>query len=170
MKKEVELKFRVQDFSPIRKKLKILGAKLIWKGREENWFFDTKTKLLRRQKILLRVRESDGAFLTLKESQRVERGMKVAHEYEVTVSSAKNLRSIFQHSGFIIYFHYSKNREHWKLPNAVIELDTLNPKKKYVEVEASREQIKKLAEALELDLAKGISKTYPELLRGKDVI
>lgn len=170
MKKEIELKFRVKDFRPIRRKLKAFGAKLVWKGREENWFFDTKIKALRRKKILLRVREADGGQLTLKEKSRVERGMKVAHEYEVGVSDAKMMRSILNHLGLSVYFTYAKLREHWELPNAHIELDTLSNQRKFVEIEAPKEKIKKLAGILNLDITKGTAETYVELLRGKDVI
>ncbi len=39
MAKEIELKFLVDSLEPIRKNLKKLGAKLEWKGKEENWVF-----------------------------------------------------------------------------------------------------------------------------------
>ena len=45
MKKEVELKFFVDDLGVLRKKLKNLGAKFEWAGSERDFYFDTAGKL-----------------------------------------------------------------------------------------------------------------------------
>lgn len=112
MKKEIELKFFVDDLGPVRKKLKKLGAKLLWKGREENWLFDTKSHLLQKRRVVLRVKKSDAGRLTWKEKQRIERGAKVAHEYEVVVDRPLMMVEILKHLGYIVWVRYSKYREH----------------------------------------------------------
>lgn len=172
MKREVELKFRVDDFAEIRKKLKNLGAKLVWKGREEDWLFDTKDHQLQKRNVILRVRKSDGGHLTWKERPKkfVKAGVKMLHEYETAISDPSVAVFIFRRLGFGVWVHYFKHREHWKLPGAVVELDTLNKKFKFVEVEASRRNIKLFAKKLGLDFAESTTQNYIQVLekiRGK---
>ena len=172
MKREVELKFFVNDFARIRKQLKQFGAKLIWKGREEDWLFDTKDHQLQRRNVILRIRKSDTGYLTWKERPKkfVKSGVKVLHEYETVVCDPPVGVFILQRLGFGVWVHYFKYREHWKLPGAIVELDTLDKKFKFVEVEASRKNIKSLAKKLGLDFVKSTTNNYIQILekiRGK---
>ncbi len=164
MKKEIELKFRVKDFAPIRKKLKSLGAKLVWKGREKNWFFDTKDRIFLKNDSGLRLKVSDRARLNLKEGKHIERGVKIAYENEAEVDNPVVIRYILEKLGCKIYFQYSKHREHWNLWNGHVELDTVRGMK-FVEVEASHKNIRKIARLLNLDFARTTTKSYTQILR-----
>lgn len=170
MKKEIELKFRVDDFTQARKKLHQEGAVLEWKGIEQNWFFDTPRRDLRKRDAALRIKIVDDTRITLKEKQPEQKGMKVADEYQVTVDDAKTMREIFERIGFVETLHYRKRREHWILGNIQIELDELSPSHRYVEIEASIPRIKNLARKLNLDLAKSTTKTYIQLVKELNIV
>lgn len=164
--KETELKFRVDDFSSIRKKLRALRATCIWKGEEENWLFDTPDFKIRRGNQALRIKTMGNTSLTLKTGKKVVRGAKVAEEYQVMITDAKIGRTILERLGYRVTLHYKKHREHWKLRKSYIELDTLEDGRKFVEIESTHDGIKKIARKLNLDFAKGTPESYTKLLVG----
>lgn len=162
MAKEIELKFRVDDFSSIRKKLRALGATCLWKGREENWLFDTPDFHI--HKNTLRIKTMGDTSLTLKTSKRIVRGAKVAEEYQVMITDAKIGRTILEKLGYRVTLHYKKYREHWRIGKSYIELDTLDDGRKFVEIESTHKGIKNLARKLNLDFSKSTPLSYTALL------
>lgn len=166
MTKEIELKFRVENFGNLREKLKKLGAKLEWKGKEENWYFDTPNNGLRKKDSALRIKRMGDVKLTLKEGRHIERGVKVATEYQVVVDDPHIMKIILEKLGFDNVLYYRKYREHWRLGNAYIELDTLNSKR-FVEIEAFHKLLKELVYKLGLDFTKSTTKSYTHILKEK---
>ncbi|OGZ96313.1 MAG: hypothetical protein A2847_02840 [Candidatus Sungbacteria bacterium RIFCSPHIGHO2_01_FULL_50_25] len=165
MMKEIELKFRVDDFSPIRKKLRVLGGKCLWKGKEENWFYDRKDKFLKKSGKLLRIKKMGDVRLTLKANHLRIKGMKVQDEYQTALDRPDEMIKILSHLGFLRMSGYTKYREHWKLKNAWVELDTINKGEKFVEIEGARKQIQSLARIFDLDFKQSTAETYGELIR-----
>ncbi|MBX4190015.1 class IV adenylate cyclase [Candidatus Parcubacteria bacterium] len=149
---ETEVKFRVKSFKSIISALKVVGAKLIWKGREENFFYDTPTMILKKEDKTLRLRrEPTGkVVLTLKSSLRSGKKYKVKREYQITTDNFKNAHLILTRLGYKPWFQYTKNRQHWKVGNVVVELDTLG-KSKFVEIESSKKRINEYAAILGLN-------------------
>src|SRR3990167_8413725 len=95
--KEIEVKFKVTDFSHIRSKLRSLGAHLIWKGMEENIFFDTKERQLYKKGILFRLRRwnDHSVVLTVKTTPKNNsRTFKVKKEFEVEVEDFGTAREM----------------------------------------------------------------------------
>lgn len=164
MAKEIELKFRVDDFSSIRKKLRALGGKLLWKGREKNWLFDTPDSHI--HKNTLRIKTMSDTSLTLKTDKRIVQGAKVAEEYQIMITDAKIGRTILEKLGYRVTLHYKKHREHWKIEKSYIELDTLKDGRKFVEIESTHRGIKNLARKLNLDFSKSTPESYTKLLTG----
>src|SRR3989338_1782247 len=82
MKKEVELKFFVSDFLSVRKKLRLLGAKLEWSGNEKSWYFDTSSRALKKKHAVLRLRTTNISFITYKEKISGTR-FKIMDEYQL---------------------------------------------------------------------------------------
>lgn len=162
--KEIELKFRVDDFSSIRKKLRALGGKLLWKGREENWFFDARDFRIRKNHDTLRIKTMGDTSLTLKTDKRIVRGAKVAEEYQIMITDAKIGRTILEKLGYRVTLHYKKYREHWKIEKSYIELDTLEDGRKFVEIESTHKGIKNLARKLNLDFSRSTPLSYTALL------
>ena len=164
MAKEIELKFRVDDFSSIRKKLRALGGKLLWKGREENWLFDTPDFKIRKGNQTFRIKTMGDTSLTLKTGKKVVKGAKVAEEHQIMITDAKIGRIILEKLGYRVTLHYKKYREHWRIGKSFVELDTLKDGRKFVEVESTHEGIKKLAKKINLDFTKSTPESHTKLL------
>lgn len=163
---ETEVKFRVKSFGAIRARIKKLGGYLHWKGEERNYFFDTKDSALRKRKTTLRLRGREGgkAALTIKITPERDHGKyKVMREYEIGVSDVKEAARMLTLLGFEQWFQYKKQREHWELGRAHVELDAVG-KLKFVEIEASKKKIDALAKAFELDWKTSTTKGYLTIL------
>ena len=164
MAKEIELKFRVDDFSSIRKKLRALGGKLLWNGREENWLFDTPDFKIRKGNQMFRIKTMGDTSLTLKTGKKVVKGAKVAEEHQIMITDAKIGRIILEKLGYRVTLHYKKHREHWRIGTSFVELDTLGDGRKFVEIESTHKGIKKLARKLNLDFTRNTPESYTKLL------
>lgn len=166
---ETEVKFRVKSFSAVRVRIKKLGGKLEWYGEERNFFFDTPEKILRQRKATLRLRERENgpAALTIKITPERDHGKyKVMREYEITVSDVAETAQMLKLLGFEQWFQYKKQREHWELGRAHVELDSVG-KLKFVEIEASKKKIDALAKALGLDWKDSTTKGYLTILKAR---
>ncbi|MDO8584580.1 MAG: class IV adenylate cyclase [bacterium] len=166
---ETEVKFRVKSFNAVRANIKKLGGVCEWKGEERNYFFDTPDKTLRKQKATLRLRERENgpAALTIKITPERNHGKyKVMQEYEITVSDVSETARMLKLLGFAQWFKYKKQREHWKVSGAHIELDFVG-KLRFVEIEASKKKIDALAKTLGLDWKNSTTKGYLSILGEK---
>lgn len=163
--KEIELKFKVKNFKGVRSKLKKLDAKLVWCGQEQSYFFDTPQNTLKNNKKVLRIKKQDKITLTFKDkSANGDKKYKIAYEHEIVIDDIKTAKEILKGLGFIQWFEYTKYREHWKLKDAVVELDTLE-NHYFVEIEASKKRINELAQLLGFDWSQSTSKNYLEILK-----
>ena len=165
---ETEVKFKVKNFRDVIPKIKKLGASLEWKGIEENYFFDTPTNKLKkkRQRLRLRKWEKHSNSLTLKiKPIKMTRGYKVRSEFQIIVDDLKIARDILKNLGFVEYFQYKKHRQHWKLKDAIIELDKIRDSHYFVEIEAKKSKINQLAMLLNLDWKQSTSKGYLAILK-----
>ncbi|MBI3627243.1 MAG: class IV adenylate cyclase [Candidatus Sungbacteria bacterium] len=165
--KEIEIKFMVASFDAIIPKLKKLGARCEWKGLEESYFFDTRSKTLKSKRQMLRLRRWQGHSnsLTLKlEPEKDSAKFKIRDEYQITISDINVMRNILKFLGFREYMRYKKCREHWRVQDAAIELDTVY-NLKFVEIEGSREAIHKMAAELGLDWSAMTTKGYLSIIR-----
>jgi len=164
---EIEAKFKVKDHRAIREKLLVMGAKLIWKGKEESYFFDTARRDLDKKGEQLRLRTSPGnaALLTFKKRvDRKEKRYKIRGEYELNLPDIKQARAFIEAMGYKEYFRYYKMREHYKLGDVFVELDRLSGLH-FVEVEASRPDIERIAKALDLNWNDAMKKGYVTIVR-----
>lgn len=163
MKKEIEVKFFVNDLGTVRKRLKKLAAKFEWRGSEHDIFLDTAKLALKRRGDILRIRQSKENRVTFKRNVRAHKKFKIADEHELDIGNAKELQTIFEHLGFNQHFEYKKKREYWEYENACVTLDKL-PFGCFVEVEASQKKIKNIAVKLGLDFDKSTTKGYRRLV------
>lgn len=149
--KEIEVKFKVNSFDSIRAKLKKMGAGLVWEGMEESYFFDTRSKNLRKRGTILRLRRWDNHsnILTVKTKAFRNKKYKIKHEYEIEINDIKAAQELFFALGFVEYFRYKKYREHWRVSDASIELDKVEHLL-FVEIEASPKEIDRIADMLGL--------------------
>lgn len=163
MKKEIEVKFFVDDLSVVRRKLKKGGAKFEWKGEERDVFLDTANFALKKRGDILRIRRSKENRITFKRNVRTHKKFKIADEHQLDISDAKELQTIFAYIGFKAHLEYKKEREYWEYDGACVTLDKL-PFGCFVEVEASQKKIKGIAVKLGLNFYKSTTKGYRRLV------
>jgi predicted adenylyl cyclase CyaB len=161
MKKEIELKFKIENPGLIRKKLRNLKAKFIGKVFEKTIKFDTKNDGLEKQGKFLRVRTGFENVITFKKKiNKVDKNFKEREEIEVEISDPEKMEKILENLGFAKKWGMEKYREKWILGNVEVVIDKLPKMGNFIEIEGSKKAIQKTAKILGLDLKEGITKTY----------
>lgn len=148
---EIEVKFFLQDLQPLKKQLIRLGAESSGRFFETNVRFEDRQNSLIKKNALLRLRKDNGVTLTYKSSpDDSDENFKVYNELEVEVSDFETMESILNSLGFYTAQVYEKWRETLVLENTHFCLDTM-PFGNFLEIEGSRDNIKKMAQQLGLD-------------------
>jgi predicted adenylyl cyclase CyaB len=161
MKKEIELKFKIENPGLIRKKLRNLKAKFIGKAFEKTIKFDTKNDGLKKQGKFLRVRTGFENVITFKKRRnKVDKNFKEREEIEVEISDPEKMEKILENLGFTKKWVMEKYREKWILGNVEVVIDKLPKMGYFIEIEGSKRAIQKTAKILGLDLKKRITETY----------
>ena len=164
--RETEVKFEVDTFVDIIKKLQELGGKLIWTGREENLYFDFPEKKLRGSGKMLRLREWKGhsVSVTLKEKiLNTSDQYKIRNELELAAPDIKTARAFLNALGLTETKKYAKYRWHWAVGDAHVELDDVCGKC-FVEIEGTKKKIRHLAKRLGLDWNRATTESYITLI------
>ena len=162
---EIEVKFVVDDAADMRRRVVDLGATVkAPRTYETNITFDTAEGRLRRAGRLLRLRRDRRNVLTYKEpAAREDADFKVRNEFEVEVSDFAQARAIVEGLGFAAAMRYEKYRETFSYQGAEILLDEL-PVGNFMEIEATREEIRSIAAALGLDFSTRLRGSYGDIL------
>ncbi|UCD89784.1 MAG: class IV adenylate cyclase [Desulfobacterales bacterium] len=142
---EIEVKFYLSDISAIRYCIIELGAENRGQVFETNIRFEDDGKNLIRNKSLLRLRKDTKTTLTYKSEPRSKDNQyKIFRELEVEVSHFSTMKRILESLGFREEQRYEKRRETFILKDTLLCLDSM-PYGDFLEIEGSKEQIKKLA-------------------------
>jgi adenylate cyclase class 2 len=161
---EIEVKIKVQLLDPLRTKIKLLPAALeAARGFERNIVFDTSQNKLRKQGILLRLRQQGlRTILTMKMPVRENSVYKVREETEVEVSDFASMEKVMQAIGFQIFFIYEKYREVFNALGTLIMIDE-TPIGNFIEIEGSPDRIDAVAAHLGFTTADYITDSYYQL-------
>lgn len=169
--KEIEVKFPVKNHREVRSLIKDTGARLVWEGVDESWFFDTPKGALKRKHQILRLRRqgSHSITLTIKSPPRGKKDVrfKVRHEYEIELENLKDAMCMLDILSYYEWFHYKKYREHWiwNAAHVKVELDRLRDGRRFVEIEGPKNGIRAAASVLGLDWKQATIKSYVSLLQ-----
>lgn len=165
---ESELKFRLAgpgDHTRLRALLRKQGGKIEGSYEEENFRFEGRGKVTRRNTLRLRVLDGGPrGVLTAKGPAQFVGGVKVREETEVDVQDGHSMLDLLQLLGFRVLVVYRKNRTVWKLGPASVTLDRLDFGY-FVEVEGPLESVPAIARSLGLDPAKALKDSYSVLAR-----
>jgi predicted adenylyl cyclase CyaB len=165
---ESELKFRLDgqgDHTRLRAALRKLGAKLDGSYAEENYRFEGRGKITRRNTLRLRVLDGGPrGVLTAKGPAQFVAGVKVREETEASVTEAHAMLDLLQQLGFRVLVVYRKQRAVWKLGPTSVTLDKLDFGH-FVEVEGPLESVAEVARSLGLDPAKAVRDSYSVMAR-----
>jgi len=165
---EAELKFRLGgpgDHARLRAALRKLGGKLEGSYDEENFRFEGRGKITRRNTLRLRVLDGGPrGVLTAKGPAQFVAGVKVRTETEVAVEDGHATLDLLQQLGFRVLVVYRKQRAVWKLGTTAVTLDKLDFGY-FTEVEGPLEEVAGIARSLGLDPAKALKDSYSVLAR-----
>ena len=165
---EAELKFRLDgpgDHARLRAALRKLGGKLEGSYDEENFRFEGRGKITRRNTLRLRVLDGGPrGVLTAKGPAQFRDGVKVREETEVVIEDGHATLDLLQQLGFRVLVVYRKHRAVWKLGPAAITLDKLDFGY-FTEVEGPLEEVPNIARSIGLDPAKAVKDSYSVLAR-----
>lgn len=163
---EVEVKFLLDDFEAIRRRLDGVGAPLVApRVFERNVRFDTADESLLARQELLRLRQDTRARLTFKgpAAQDEQSEAKVREEIEVEVSDFDRMSAILQRLGFRPVQVYEKYRQTYQWRAVEIVLDEM-PFGRFVELEGAEADLRTVAVALGLDWSRRLLTNYLELM------
>lgn len=133
---EREVKVRVDDLDAVRRRLVEADAELLEpRSRECNTLFDRDGELQGHGCALRLRRDGQGARITFKGPAVFEQEVKSRTELETSVGDADRFEQILVALGLSATLRYEKDREQWRLGEAVVALDH-TPLGDFVEVEA----------------------------------
>jgi len=155
------VKIKVQSVEPWRQKIRLLPAALeAERVFEKNIVFDTAKKRLKKQGVLLRLRQQGArAILTVKKPVPGNSVYKVRDETEAHVSDFADMEKIIRAIGFQVVFIYEKYREVFNANGARIMIDE-TPIGNFFEIEGSPERIDAVALELGFTAADYITDSY----------
>jgi len=161
---EIETKFAVAAFEPVREALLRAGGVRLSRRFEENVVLDTPDGELRRRDVLLRLRRDASGKVTLKlpADAPEDGGLKVRHEIETEVADLAALQAVFFHLGYQPFLRYEKVRETWRTGATLVCLDEL-PFGRFLEIEGPADAIPRVAASLGLSMTAAMSQTYHAL-------
>jgi adenylate cyclase, class 2 len=168
---EIEAKIKVEDFSPVKERLKTLAAASIGQYQETNTFFDTPARTLLAADQGLRLRRkfdltamSDKFILTFKGPCQAG-PLKTREERELVVASDTDAIALLYSLGYEQIFQFEKRREVWRLVDCEIALDDVPTLGRFVEIEGHSEPaIHQLIQELGLSGQPLIRESYVALL------
>ncbi len=172
---EIELKFPVLDPEALQARLSGLGFHLDTpRTFERNTLYDTKDRVLRARRQLLRIRRY-GSLCTVTHKRQPDgepvstMRYKIRIETETTVAECEAMAEIFTQLGYQPVFHYEKYRTEWS--HSVDETSKSGghlvidetPIGTYAEVEGPTAWIDKTLVLLEIDPATCLTDSYGKL-------
>jgi len=161
---EIETKFAVTDFAPVREALGRSAGRRLSCVFEENLVLDTPAGDLRRQGMLLRLRRDGAGRITLKlpATASAGAGFKVRQEFETGVADVSVLETILGHLGYRPALRYEKVRETWRVGEVEVCLDRL-PFGRFLEIEGPAAALPDMAVRLGLSMEDALTATYHDL-------
>jgi len=163
MKREIEIKFRVENLRALSRKLRDAGFRLETpRTHEMNTLYDLPGGVLRRRKELLRLREYGSSWkLTHKSAGKITRHSSRT-EVETEVSDGKKMDAILRALGYSPSFRYEKFRAEWTDGKGQVVVDH-TPIGDFCEIEGKSRWIDTTARKLGVGPEDYITKNYAGL-------
>lgn len=162
-KREVEVKFFLDDIERMQRRLTGLGARSMGRVFENNIRYEDDGHNLIKEHSLLRLRQDKKAILTFKSKPAAaSRDFKIFNELEVEVSDFKTMDQILTSVGLQSVQRYEKWRETMILGQTAFFLDTM-PYGTFLEIEGQETDIRHYAARLNLNWRRRIILNYLEI-------
>jgi adenylate cyclase, class 2 len=162
-KKEIEIKFRIEDPRALKRKLRDAGFRLVTKQTHEmNTLYDLPGEVLRGRRQLLRLRQYGSDWkLTHKAGKKTGRHSS-REELETEVSDGKKMDLILRALGYEPSFRYEKYRAEWTDGKGQVVLDE-TPIGNFAEIEGPSRWIDTTAKKLGVSEDDYITNNYAGL-------
>ncbi len=158
---EIEVKFKVNDFTKLRNDLKKINAISNGNTFEQNYCFDDQNFTFKQKDHILRLRKvNDKVILTFKGAKEFEGHLKKREEIELELSDFERMKIIFERIGLNLRRIYEKKRENYLLNNVKVILEIVPFTGKYIELEGDAEEINQVMKLLKLKKEDACDYTY----------
>jgi adenylate cyclase class 2 len=163
VRREIEIKFRVDDLRALARKLRAAGFRMTTpRTHEMNTLYDLPGKVLRERKELLRIRKY-GSEWTVAHKSRGKIGRHNSRiELETGVSDGRKMDAILRALGYGPSFRYEKFRSEWTDDRGQVVVDE-TPIGNFCEIEGTPRWIEDTAKKLGVTAADYITKNYAGL-------
>jgi adenylate cyclase, class 2 len=163
VRREIEIKFRVDDLRALARKLRAAGFRMTTpRTHEKNTLYDLPGEVLRERKELLRIRKY-GSEWTVAHKSRGKIGRHNSRiELETGVSDGRKMDAILRALGYGPSFRYEKFRSEWTDDRGQVVVDE-TPIGNFCEIEGTPRWIDDTAKKLGVTAADYITKNYAGL-------
>ncbi len=162
-KKEVEIKFRVQDLRALARDLRAAKFRLVTpRTYEMNTLYDLPGYKLRKRGALLRLREYGKEWLFTYKAKGAAGRHKSREETETKVADGEKMERILKALGFEPVFRYEKFRAEWTDGKGHVVIDE-TPIGNFGEIEGPPRWIDHTAKLLGIERRQYITQSYSEL-------
>src|SRR3989338_9880206 len=148
VKKEIEIKLKIEDINTIREKIISLGAVFIGKEKQVDEHFDFENNTLKEQHKTVRIRNKK--IFCFKKGQHIKNNKKIHDEYEFQIDNYDPFILFLSEIGIKRTYIKEKIRESFKIEmtnTLLIEIDIL-PFGNFIEIEGEDKDIDLCAEKL----------------------
>lgn len=169
MPKEIEAKLKVDSFSQVTKKLKLLGAKFVGEIVQRDYYFDNAKAALTKTDRCLRLREeftiNDRKTVLAYKGAREKGRFKKRLEVQTAICDAESIKTLLPAIGYKEILVYKKKRQLWVYGGCEICLDELPLLGNFIEIEGdSEKRIVKVQEELGLSVLPHTKESYAALM------
>jgi adenylate cyclase class 2 len=162
-KKEVEIKFRVEDVRALARRLRAAGFRLITQRTHEmNTLYDLPGQQLQKRGELLRLRKYGAQWLLTHKAKGKAGRHKARVETETRIADGTRMEAMLKALGYKPVFRYEKFRAEWTDGQGHVVVDE-TPIGHFGEIEGPPRWIDRTAKLLDIDPSQYITATYAGL-------
>ena len=166
MPREIETKFKTESNHILKSKLKKIKAKYLSREAERDIYYSNPNFC--KKHTVIRLRKSGKKYIftvKTKKHKKDSRIYKVRNELEIKIDNPEILNKILKKLTLKPVFKKHKIRTMYIWKKALICLDELPYIGSYVEIEASKKNIRKVASLLGLHMREATSQTYLDIFK-----
>ncbi len=168
--KEIEVKILDIDEKDITNKLLKLGAKKISEELVVEKAFDFEDGRIFKNNNLLRLRKiGDKTELTYKDSREEDKDFAIREETQTEIKDFYEMEKIIKKLGLKCIIHREKKRSSFELNKVRFEIDKYPTIPAYLEIEGTKEDIKKTLQLLNIEVNKISNLPSTEVLKNYKV-
>lgn len=162
---EQEVKLEFASVEAARRSIQSTGARLVVSRRLlDDALYDTADQRLRGEGRALRLRRDGAQGLLTVKGPVLPGPVKTREEIETTVGDAATADALIRGLGYVSWFHAQKHREEYVIGDARLMLDE-TPVGVFIEIEATPDEIERVARLLGRSPDDYILASYPRLYR-----